>query len=142
MLIDIAKSLLHSTQHESTIILVGPFTDSFPISFSGRGPKERAQYVKESRPTSIYSSLTELRLTTKLFSYPEFRHAVRYIKQDDLCRDNKTFPWVTVCRIQSWGFKYWNEREYKGGSMLKDAVAASIMCRCCYLDPSKRRYSV
>ena len=26
--------------------------------------------------------------------------------------------------------------------MLKDAVAASIICRCCYLGPSKRRYSV
>ena len=26
--------------------------------------------------------------------------------------------------------------------MLKDAVAASVMCRCCYLGPSKRRYSV
>ena len=26
--------------------------------------------------------------------------------------------------------------------MLEDAVAASVMCRCCYLGPSKRRYSV
>ena len=26
--------------------------------------------------------------------------------------------------------------------MLKDAGAASILCRCCYLDASKRRYSV
>ena len=101
MLIDIAKSLLYSRQHKSTIILVGPFTDSFPISFSGREPKERAQCVEESRPTSIYSSLTEFRLTTKLFSYPEFRHAVRYIKQDTLYSDKKTFPWVAIRRIQS-----------------------------------------